>query len=176
MTLKQHFELLAQYNQWLNEKIYTLCSELPPEQLGIGGTEPHCSVLWFIKTGIQLDQVWLCRFAQHPAGFTSLMDLRYATQEPLTQALPDDLEQLWLIRHRLDRRILDLCDEVEVCHLSYPLAYQNRQQYRFEKRFGYLLQHLFNQQTHARGGLVAALQMQGISLDTTELLAVIPEA
>ncbi|MDF2182876.1 DinB family protein [Neptuniibacter sp. CAU 1671] len=176
MTLKQHFELLAQYNQWLNEKIYTLCNELPSEKLGTLGADPTCTVLWFIKTGIQLDQVWLRRFAQHPAGFVSLMDLRYAASEPLSETLPDDLEQLWSIRYRLDRRILDLCDELEVCHLSYPLAYQNRQHYRFEKRFGYLLQHLFNQQTHARGGLVAALQMQGIVLDTTELLAVIPEA
>ncbi|MFW1676237.1 DinB family protein [Pontibacter sp. JAM-7] len=176
MTLKQHFELLAQYNQWLNEKLYSLCIELPDDQLIDVTSLHHCSIFGLLQAAVQLDQQWLARFASHPAGFVALLDLRQVTDTGMPETQQPDLSSLWRLRNRLDQRILALCDELEVCHLAYPLVYENRQHNRFEKRFGYLLQHLFNQQTLARGGLIIALQQQGIVPDTTELLAVIPEA
>lgn len=177
MTLKDHFELMAQYNQWMNESLYEAVSELSAAELekddgaffgSISGTLNH------VMVG---DIIWLKRFAEHPAGYAALTTVKAMPQpQGLGATLHSDFDDLRNARYLLDRTIIEFCDQIEVYDLNLPLAYCNMQGYKFEKRFGYLLQHFFNHQTHHRGQVTTLLSQKGMDLAITDLLAVIPEA
>jgi uncharacterized damage-inducible protein DinB len=96
--------------------------------------------------------------------------------ESLDLLLYQDFDALRDARYLIDMAVIDLCDQVEVYDLAYPLAYCNMHGNKFEKRSGYLLQHFFNHQTHHRGQVTTLLSQHGVDLATTDLLAIIPEA
>jgi len=58
--------------------------------------------------------------------------------------------------------------------LAQPLAYQNASG-DCRKRFGSLLLHFFNHQTHHRGQATTLLSQAGVDVGVTDLLAWIPE-
>lgn len=68
MTLQQHFEQLATYNQWMNAKLYDAAGTLSDSELteergaffgSIFGTLNHIAVA---------DTIWLKRFATHASS------------------------------------------------------------------------------------------------------------
>jgi len=177
MTLKDHFELMARYNQWMNETIYEAASELNGEDLGRDQGAFFGSVMGTLNHLMVGDLIWLRRFAEHPSRFPALQELdSYPYPKTLSSTLYTDFEELRDARYLLDKVIVEMCDEVEAYDMSYPLAYCNMQGNKFEKRFGFLLQHFFNHQTHHRGQITTLLNQNEIELTATDLLVVIPEA
>jgi len=95
MSLKTNFELMAEYNQWINIQFYQAAAKLPQKKLdenmgayfdSINGTLNH------ILVG---DILWLKRFANHPANFTSLDSLReFETPCSLNHQFYKNLEEL----------------------------------------------------------------------------------
>ncbi|WP_299177198.1 DinB family protein [uncultured Neptuniibacter sp.] len=177
MTLKDQFELMARYNQWMNESVFDAANELDKSDLVEDRGAFFGSVIGTLNHILVGDIIWLKRFSAHPSGFDSLNVVR-AMESPktLTTVLYDDLEALQDTRYQIDLTLIELCDEMEIYDLSYPITYCNMQGNKFEKRFGYLLQHLFNHQTHHRGQVTVLLNQLGVELAVTDLLAVIPEA
>jgi len=177
MTLKDHFELMARYNQWMNESIYEAASELDPVVLRADQGAFFNSILGTLNHILVGDIIWLQRFAEHPSHFNALESIKQVPRpESLDLLLYQDFDALRDARYLMDRAVIDLCDQVEVYDLAYPLAYCNMHGNKFEKRFGYLLQHFFNHQAHHRGQVTTLLSQQGVDLATTDLLAIIPEA
>ncbi len=177
MTLKDHFELMARYNQWMNESIYEACSELDGSELTRDQGAFFSSILGTLNHILVGDTIWLKRFAEHPTNFRTLSTVKAAAKpESLCSILYTDFDELRDARYILDRTLIDFCDEVEVYDLSQPLVYCNMQGNKFEKRFGYLMQHFFNHQTHHRGQITTLLNQNDIEVAITDLLAVIPEA
>ncbi|WP_420554185.1 DinB family protein [Neptuniibacter marinus] len=177
MTLKDHFELMARYNQWMNESIYEAASELEPSLLSADQGAFFHSILGTLNHILVGDIIWLKRFAEHPSHFKALEAVKLIENpDTLDALLYHDFNELRDARYVLDMALIDLCDQVEVYDLAYPLAYYNMHGNKFEKRFGYLLQHFFNHQTHHRGQVTTLLSQNGVDLATTDLLAIIPEA
>lgn len=177
MTLKDQFELMARYNQWMNESIYEAASELDEEALNRDQGAFFGSVLATLNHILVGDIIWLKRFSDHPSVYLSLNHVREIPRpEKLNSVVYSDFNALRDARYLLDRAIIELCDEIEVYDLNHSLVYCNMQGNKFEKRFGYLLQHFFNHQTHHRGQVSTLLSQNGIDLAVTDLLAVIPEA
>lgn len=177
MTLKDNFELLARYNQWMNESLFGAVAELDETLINkpvgvffnsIFGTLNHIAVA---------DLIWLRRFITHASAFTSLESLAsFPEVTSLNEPLFEDFNTLHDARYQLDKIILDFCDEVEVYELNTPIAYTNMRGNKFEKRLGYLLTHFFNHQTHHRGQVSAVLTQMNIDTGINDLVAVIPEA
>lgn len=177
MTLKDNFELMARYNQWMNENIYEAASELDQATLNADQGAFFKSILGTLNHILVGDIIWLQRLAEHPSNFAALDRIKTIPRPiSLDVLLYEDIELLRDERYLIDKALIDLCDQIEIYDLNQPLSFTNMKGKRFEKRFGYLLQHLFNHQTHHRGQVSTLLSQNGVELAVTDLLAIIPEA
>lgn len=66
MSLKQHFDLLASYNQWMNSKVYEATSQLTATDLAKDRGAFFGSILGTLNHIVVGDTIWLKRFAQTP--------------------------------------------------------------------------------------------------------------
>ena len=94
----------------------------------------------------------------------------------LDTRLYDDLETFSVERQGLDIIISEWCDEMSEADLDHNLSYSNMAGVQSCKRFGFLVQHLFNHQTHHRGQLTPLLSQQDVHVGITDLLTLIPDA
>ena len=159
MSSTNYCTTMAKYNHWMNQKIYTLCAEIPNakrnEDLGaffnsIDGTLNHILVA---------DRIWLGRFTQTP--FTAKLDqILYADFEPLRQE-----------RDRTDQEILTWSQQLSPEWLEAPFTYTtNTPPTKTVTRPAWLLvTHFFNHQTHHRGQLTTLLNQLGYDPGVTDL-------
>ena len=175
MTL-EFTQLMAHYNQWMNQRMYEVASRLGAEQLmkdqgaffgSVFGTLQHIAVA---------DTIWLLRFATHPMGFTSLRKLQ---DGPRPTALNQRLFAHWVdlqsYRQTLDATLMAWADEMRPAHWAQPLAYVNMAGKNQCKAFAPLVTHFFNHQTHHRGQASTLIHQMGVDVGVTDLLALIPD-
>ena len=159
MTPNNHFELLARYNQWMNEKLYQVCAEIPDqkrkEDLGaffqsIHGTLNHL---------LYGDKVWMGRFTGHPYSITVI-----------GQNLYDNFEELREERIKTDQEILKWSSSLSVEWLESPFEYTSNvdQETRVLPTW-ILVTHLFNHQTHHRGQVTTLIKQLGYEPGVTDL-------
>ena len=175
MKLKAHFQLMARYNRWMNEKILVVAANLSLEELfqdrgayfgSIGGTLNH------ILVG---DIIWLRRFLNHQTQFSTLDPINdFNVPSSLDQQLYSDLISLAPVREKVDQILIDLCNALTGDDLDHKLSYTNTRGERFTRPFGALLLHVFNHQTHHRGQITTLFFQSGIDPGVTDLLELIP--
>ncbi|MGF6275264.1 putative damage-inducible protein DinB [Massilia sp. UYP11] len=167
--------LLASYNATMNERMYAAAATLPKEALIADRGAFFGSVLGTLNHLVAGDTIWLRRFMAHPSGLSSLQVMAdIAAPASLAHIYSDDLQTLLEHRRRLDGTIVALAAEVSDRDLQAPLLYKNARG-DFQKRFGSLLLHLFNHQTHHRGQASTLLSQAGVDIGVTDLLAWIPD-
>ena len=66
-ALLAHARLMADYNQWINTRLYAAAAELPHDMLTQDRGAFFRSVLGTLNHIMVGDRVWLSRFARHPA-------------------------------------------------------------------------------------------------------------
>ena len=177
MNLLANLQLLSQYNQWLNQKIYLAARQLGNEIIqqdrgaffgSIFGTLNHIAVA---------DIIWLRRFAQHPQQYKSLQSLpKLHDYTVLNQTVAKDIQQLEKLRENLDLTIIQWCGSIIPTDLDHNLEYADTKGNPYCKNFGQLVQHFFNHQTHHRGQVSTLINQQGIDIGVTDLLKIIPES
>jgi len=159
MTLNNYFELLARYNQWMNEKLYQVCAEIPDqkrkEDLGaffqsIHGTLNHL---------LYGDKAWMGRFTGHPYSITVI-----------GQNLYDNFKELRKERIKTDQEILKWSHSLSVEWLESPFEYTSNvdQKTRILPTW-ILVTHLFNHQTHHRGQVTTLIKQLGYEPGITDL-------
>ncbi len=173
--MKQNFELMANYNQLMNRRIYEFAESLDPGLLhqdmgayfqSIFGSMTHIAVA---------DIIWLKRFSDHAAEFRSLAELEVlAVPASLSELLCDTLEDLSIIRELLDSIIIGLTLETQPQDFDQLLSYSDMSGIPGERNFGLLLHHFFNHQTHHRGQISALFSQVGVDIGVTDLLQIIP--
>ena len=174
MSRCAHICIMAEYNQWMNAKLYAAAAALPSEELRRERGAFFGSLLGTLNHIMAGDTLWLQRFAKHPAGFPLLDPVRAITPPTsLTQSLFDDFTAMQAHRHRLDQVIVDWAASITEADLDHLLDYRNS---RGENRrqFFALLMHFFNHQTHHRGQATTLLSQAGVDIGDTDLLACIP--
>lgn len=180
MTTPADFALLAKYNEWMNTKLYEAAASLPEEELLADRKAFFGSIIGTFNHLVVADTIWLKRFATHPAGFATLAPIAAL---PAPNALNDivfaDLAALTERRKMLDQIILQWAAELihrqTEAHLETVFHYHNTRGIPAQKRFGSVLMHFFNHQTHHRGQLSALLFQAGMDPGVTDLLALIPD-
>ena len=176
MLLSPHFQLMAHYNQWMNDNLYTACARLDAADLNADMGAFFGSIAGTLNHLLVADTIWLKRFGNHPGAFPSLEPLNeLPAPERLGQILYPDFDDLRQARRDMDAIISQLCEEATDDDLHTPLSYTNTQGKPFRRSFGMLLQHLFNHQTHHRGQVTTLLSQKGVDVGVTDLLALIPD-
>ncbi|GAB5479921.1 MAG: DinB family protein [Marinobacter nauticus] len=176
MSLKQHFELMANYNQWMNEKVYEAASGLDASALAEDRDAFFGSILGTLNHIVVGDTIWLKRFATHPASTKSLSGV---TELPiptsLDQILFENFSELHSHRKWLDEQITHWISQLSNHDLGFVLSYQNTKGVPANKRLSALILHFFNHQTHHRGQVTTLLSQGGKEVGVTDLLALIPD-
>ena len=153
-------QAMAQYNRWMNERLYECCARLPdPERKRDAGAF-FKSIHGTLNHLLLGDKVWMGRFTGKPFAFTSL-----------AQELHADFDELRAERASVDKAIIDwakaLTDEDFSRELSYTSAVKPQ-----PRRYPFWLAaaHFFNHQTHHRGQLTTLLSQRGIDPGVTDLI------
>ncbi|RUO38591.1 damage-inducible protein DinB [Aliidiomarina shirensis] len=177
MQLNHHVRLMAEYNQWMNVKLYKACSQLSHEQLTEDRGAFFVSILGTLNHLAVADTIWLKRFSPALANYSELSSLALLSMPTsLNTILYPDLKELGEYRERLDTLFLALSKVVSECDLMQTIAYQNSQGTEFKKVFFSILMHVFNHQTHHRGQITTLLSQVGVDVGVTDLNAIIPSA
>ena len=176
MGLKDHFKLLATYNQWMNAKMYDAAGRLSAEERAKDRGAFFGSILGTLNHILVGDTIWLKRFATHPSCRTSLREVNgLPDPSSLNQILFEDFVALSEQRVWLDRLITRWVDELSDDDLDVVLSYRTTKGVPVSKRFSSLVLHFFNHQTHHRGQVSVLLSQAGKDLGVTDLLVMIPE-
>ena len=176
MSLLSNLQLMSQYNQWMNRKVYLVAEDLSDEIIKQDCGAFFGSLLGTLNHIYVADIIWLRRFARHPKQYQSLQQLpTLPDYKSLNQTVADDLKTLEALRQELDTIIISWCQELKSKDLEDNLQYTDTKGNLYSKNFGQLIHHLFNHQTHHRGQASTLISQQGMDLGVTDLLAILPE-
>jgi uncharacterized damage-inducible protein DinB len=175
MSERAQLVLLGQYNEWMNDKVYAAAAGLTPEALCADRGAFFGSIIGTLNHIVAGDTIWLRRFALHPAHYAALQPLLdRPAPDGLTAIYSTDLNLLAAHRKMLDTMIRQSVASVDDADLEHVLAYKSTKGVASQKRFGSLLLHFFNHQTHHRGQASTLLSQAGVDIGVTDLLMLIP--
>lgn len=176
MSMCEHIRLMAQYNAWMNTRLYDAALGLPAGEVLADKGAFFGSLYGTLSHILLADTIWLQRFAGHPAAHRSLDPVR-AMPRPLTYDERDgDLAALRVRRAALDEVISEWTGELVERDLGHVLKYNNIKGIAYSRPFSALVMHFFNHQTHHRGQATALLSQAGIDMGPTDLLVLVPDA
>jgi len=171
----QTANLMANYNRWMNQRLYEAASGLSEEEVVKERGAFFGSIFQTLNHVAAGDTLWLHRFSQHPEASTLRAALvPFPPPTSLTQEMAVSLGNLKEYRNVLDEVILRWSETFTTEQLASDLIYRNIAGQSYSKNFGYLVQHFFNHQTHHRGQASTLLFQAGIDIGVTDLLAVMP--
>lgn len=175
ITTTAHAVLMAQYNEWMNDRLYAAAAKLSPADLAADRKAFFGSLLGTLNHLVVTDTMWLQRFATHPSAHAALDPVRrLLTPTALNQILFTDFEELRAHRAKLDAAIREWAAALTEADLQHVLRYANSRGVVSNRRFAALLMHFFNHQTHHRGQATTLLTQAGVDVGATDLLVLIP--
>jgi len=175
MSLKLNFELMADYNQWMNNSIYSAARNIGASELAKDRGAYFGSIFGTLNHILVGDTIWLQRFSGHLSSLKALDYVRGLPRPKTLRAiLHTDFDELIFAREKMDVVISDFTRELSNEMLSSTLSYRNTTGEVFVKNYGFLIQHMFNHQTHHRGQVTALLSQAGVDVGVTDLLVTIP--
>lgn len=150
---------LAEYNAWMNEKVYEAAGRLTDEQRKADRGAFFGSIHATLNHILWADAVWLSRFEAlpGPGGGTRT-------------EVASDYEQLRQLRREMDERITLFARQLTPEWLREPLEWKSGALKRiFTQPRWLLVTHLFNHATHHRGQVTTLLTQAGIDVGVTDL-------
>jgi uncharacterized damage-inducible protein DinB len=151
--------LMAEYNAWMNDKIYVLCAGLTDEQRKADRGAFFKSIHATLNHLLWADRAFLVRLGQ--------LDVPIGT---FNEMLFEEFEPMRAERKRFDDRLLHWARTLEDGSLAseyefVSVAWQRR---RRMPRYVMVVQ-MFNHQTHHRGQLTTLLTQMGLDVGSTDL-------
>ena len=175
MNRTDHICLMAQYNEWMNAKLYSSAMSLSADELSVDRGAFFGSILGTLNHLVVGDTIWLRRFAMHPAAYAALAPIReLPTPTRLDHQLFADIHSLEKHRRWLDQLIINWAPTLKEGELDHVLRYTNSLGVAGARNFYSLVMHFFNHQTHHRGQGTTLLSQAGVDAGVTDLLALIP--
>lgn len=175
MNRLEHLQLMAAYNQWMNDKLCLAADRLPIHALNQDRKAFFGSILGTLNHLVVADIIWLKRFAVHPAGFATLEVVRQLRDpRALSEQFFTDLAGLVELRRSLDQAIVEWIAQLRESDLEVVLHYTNTAGVAAARDFHGLLIHFFNHQTHHRGQATTLLTQAGVDVGSTDLLGLLP--
>jgi uncharacterized damage-inducible protein DinB len=151
--------LLADYNAWMNAKLYAACATLPDEERKRDRGAFFASIHGTLNHLLLADSIWMGRFEGKPFAFKSL-----------DQELHASFEELRAHRLELDHRIQHwaggLTDTALGAKLEFTSAITKK---THAPTLWRIAMHFFNHQKHHRGQLTTLLSQAGVDYGVTDL-------
>ncbi|AXF85306.1 hypothetical protein DTO96_101036 [Ephemeroptericola cinctiostellae] len=171
-----HIRLMANYNQWMNNTLFTASQGLSHEQLTTNQGAFFGSILGTLNHIAVGDTIWLKRFAGHTAKHPeSQVFHTLPSPSKLNQFLFNTLPELSGYRSMLDAQIIRWVEAISDGDLDETVVYANMKGVIAHKNFFALLMHFFNHQTHHRGQVSTLLSQNGVDFGDTDLVLLIPD-
>ncbi|MEI7444804.1 MAG: DinB family protein [Burkholderiales bacterium] len=172
MDALRHVRLMADYNRWMNRRLYDAAATLPEQALALDRGAFFGSILGTLNHLAVTDAIWLLRF-DAPGHWDRLREAIDWLPRPRTlrDTLADELGELRALRDRLDDLIVAWADELIFTDLDRVLVYRNMAGEPQQRQVGTLLSHVFNHQTHHRGQATTLLMQAGVDPGVTDLIA-----
>lgn len=149
---------MAEYNHWMNQKLYTICAEIPDEKRKADQGAFFKSIHGTLNHLLDSDRAWMSRFTAQPLHLM------------LGQALDQDFDQLRHQRELLDQQIVSWSKTLSAEWLAQPFSYISNVDGQTRVLPTWLLvTHFFNHQTHHRGQLTTLLNQLGYDPGITDL-------
>lgn len=168
------FTLLADYNIWMNDKVYAAASQLSDAELKENRGAFFGSIHGTLNHLLVADRIWLQRFAHH---FSTPSTLEWVSQLPRPTALDEmlfnDFQEMREHRQILDLSIKDWVISLSLTDLQQILEYSSMKGIPARKPFAGVLLHFFNHQTHHRGQVTTLFAQLGKDVGPTDFLLLI---
>ncbi len=172
--LLEQIQLLSRYNEVMNRRVYDTAAQLSAAELEIDRGAFFRSISGTLNHIYVADIIWLQRFSTHSSKHVALHAVAQLERpDSLRTILYADFAALFSARQSLDQTILDWTTEISVADLEYLLSYHNMKGEASTKKFGSLILHFFNHQTHHRGQVTTLLSQLGLDVGVTDLLELI---
>ncbi|MEO1567853.1 MAG: DinB family protein [Pseudomonadota bacterium] len=161
MITPQHAQLMASYNAWQNQSLYSAAEGLEEEVLALDVGAFFGSILGTLNHILWADRTWMSRFTAVPKPEVGLGESAH---------LYDDLVPLSEARAALDQVILDWAHVLTADWLSEPLDWYSGAAGKDVSMPSWIcVTHFFNHQTHHRGQVHAMLTAAGAEPGDTDL-------
>lgn len=151
--------LLAQYNTWMNGKLYAACAALSDDERKRDRGAFFRSVHGTLNHLLLADSIWMGRFEGKPFAFKSL-----------DQELCASFDELRTRRGEMDERIERWARGLTGAALAAKLEFTSAITKRTHApTLWRVVMHFFNHQTHHRGQLTTLLSQARVDYGTTDL-------
>ena len=159
MITASHCELMAQYNEWMNSRLFALCASLPDEELRKDRGAFFRSIYGTLNHIAYGDLAFLSRFTGNPGTIS----------EPGAD-LFGSFERLRSERAALDQRILAWSASLTPAWLAETLTYTSKIDGKTRTMPKWILvTHMFNHETHHRGQATTLLSQMGLDVGSTDI-------
>ena len=174
MSEKSHLELMAAYNQLMNQRMIAAVDNLPKEELLADKGAFFGSILGTLNHIFVGDIIWLKRIAKNPSAEETLSFLDQIEKPlQLNSLLFSEIECFKKQRVIVDEALVKLCKRLTDQDLDAMLDYSNMKGDMHSKCLSDLLLHLFLHQIHHRGQITTLLSQDGIDFGETDLVEII---
>lgn len=150
---------MADYNQWMNRKIYAVCQDMPDEKRKENLGAYFQSIHGTLNHILYGDLVWMGRFIGQKL-----------TQAVIGTDIHSSFDDLRAHREETDNAIREWVAELTPERLECALTYRSGIDGRTRSLpLWILVTHMFNHQTHHRGQLTTVLTQLGIDYGVTDI-------
>lgn len=159
MITREHCQMTARYNEWMNSRLYALCATVPESELRKDRGAFFKSIYLTLNHIAYGDLAFLSRFTGVPA----------VVPEPGVE-LFSGFAELRMQREALDARLLAWAASLTPQWLAESLTYTSKIDggVRTVPRWA-LVTHMFNHQTHHRGQVTTLLSQMGLDVGSTDI-------
>lgn len=159
MITASHGQLMAQYNEWMNSRLYALCASLPDAELRKDRGAFFKSIYATLNHIAYGDLAFLSRFTGDPSVVPDPGADLFGTFGALRAE-----------RAALDQRILAWSASLSPAWLAEPLTYRSKIDGKTRTVPKWVLvTHMFNHQTHHRGQVTTLLSQMGLDVGPTDI-------
>ena len=159
MITASHSLLMAQYNEWMNSRLYALCASLPDAELHKDRGAFFRSIYATLNHIAYGDLAFLSRFTGNPSAVPELGADLFGTFGVLRAE-----------RAALDQRLSVWSESLSAAWLAELLTYTSKIDGKVRTVPKWVLvTHMFNHQTHHRGQVTALLSQMGLDIGATDI-------
>jgi uncharacterized damage-inducible protein DinB len=159
MYESSYYQLMAEYNCWMNQNLYSVCSVIPDEKRKQNLGAFFKSIHGTLNHLLYGDKAWMGRFTNNPFSVTVI-----------GQELYSDFDDLKAERNKIDQQILDWSKQLDSEWLSQSFEYTSNVDGKLRVLPTWVLvTHLFNHQTHHRGQVTTLIKQLGYDPGVTDI-------
>lgn len=159
MITSEYCRVMADYNLWMNERLFELCRSIEDVERKSDKAAFFGSIHGTLNHILYGDLAFMSRFTGDPAVVPEL-----------GVVLHDDFDELWQARSSLDKRICEWSSKLTAEWLEEELTYTSKVDgiTRTVPQW-VLVVHMLNHQTHHRGQITTILSQLGLDVGTTDI-------